>query len=117
MVETRLDNGWLGELLWRLDDRERNDYWYYRGRRKRVKLLKKDSPHRELIGQEPCPPGRAASGTCPACGGKRYKSVPGDWVECRDCGGTGKIVRGEGVSRVERMCPKCQGIGWVPGGE
>ena len=32
--------------------------------------------------------------TCPVCRGRRYNLIPEDWLDCKECGGTGEFSYG-----------------------
>jgi DnaJ-class molecular chaperone len=49
--------------------------------------------------------------TCPACDGYRFVFVPGSYVKCIECGGTGRTSGGAGFRALVR-CKKCRGAGW-----
>jgi predicted nucleic acid-binding Zn ribbon protein len=56
---------------------------------------------------------------CPVCpDSSGHNFVPEDYVQCSDCGGTGKkrAYRGgiAGIGDVYKPCGHCQGTGWAP---
>jgi DnaJ-class molecular chaperone len=52
--------------------------------------------------------------TCPVCNGRRYNSIPEDWLKCRECGSTGEFTYGSGNAISRKPCPECKGKGWAP---
>ncbi len=50
--------------------------------------------------------------TCVACDGFGFVFVPSDFVQCTDCGGTGR-KRTEGKYADTTRCRRCRGTGWA----
>jgi DnaJ-class molecular chaperone len=55
-----------------------------------------------------------ATVTCPVCNGRRYNMIPGDWLKCEECGGTGEFSFGSEEATFRKPCPECKGKGWTP---
>ena len=83
--------------------------------RDQTRLVRRDCACCSGTGQRPGPLGMATPVPCNVCNTRGYNLVPQSWNQCRDCGGTGKQVYGMGITRMERKCGACGGVGWVQG--
>ena len=82
--------------------------------RKRTNLVRRDCAYCDGTGQRPGPLGMASPVTCNVCRGRAYNLVPDHWVECGNCGGTGKVIHTVGIASIPKKCTQCLGKGWVP---
>jgi DnaJ-class molecular chaperone len=57
--------------------------------------------------------GEVAPEPCPVCKGRRYNQIPGDWLKCAECGGTGEFTFGAVKANFRKPCPECEGRGWA----
>jgi DnaJ-class molecular chaperone len=60
------------------------------------------------------PMGGPTATSCPVCKGRRHNQIPGDWLKCAECGGTGEFTFGAGKANFRKPCPECEGSGWRP---
>ena len=53
--------------------------------------------------------------SCPVCKGRRTNLVPGNWIKCQACEGTGSKVFDSGIGngKARRPDPNCWGKGWT----
>lgn len=114
MFNSGLQHDRLARIFDRLIDLERGGSDHHEENHERTRLVRRDCAYCDGMGQRPGPLGMASPVPCNVCKGRGYNLLPEDWVECCDCGGTGKVIHTVGIACIPRKCTECRGKGWVP---